>query len=90
MTITQEKIDNLLSKVSINLKKEDYEPQVKQQIKKLAKNVQVKGFRPGMVPEGMVKKMYGNGVLAEELDKLLNEKISGYLSENKIDIIASR
>lgn len=89
MTITQEKIDNLLSKVSINLKKEDYEPQVKQQLKKLAKNVQVKGFRPGMVPEGMVKKMYGNGVLAEELDKLLNEKISGYLSENKIDIIAS-
>lgn len=89
MTITQEKVDNLLSKVKINLAKEDYEPQVKQQIKKLAKNVSIKGFRPGMVPIDMVKKMYGNGVLAEELDKLLNEKIFGFLQENKIDIIAS-
>lgn len=89
MTITQEKVDNLLSKVTINLKKEDYEPQIKQQIKKLAKNVQIKGFRPGMVPIDMVKKMYGNSVLADELNKMLNDEIYKYLNENKIDIIAS-
>ena len=89
MTITQEKVDNLKSVVKINLKKEDYEPQVKKQLKTLAKSVQIKGFRPGMVPTDMVKKMYGNSVLADELNKVLNEEINKYISDNKIEIIAS-
>ncbi len=89
MTITQEKIDSLRSKVKVELKKEDYEPEVKKQIKTLAKQVQVKGFRPGMVPVDMVKKMYGNSVLAEELNKKLNDEVYKYIADNKIEIIAS-
>ena len=58
MTITQEKIDGLLSRVKVNLKKEDYEPNVKKQIKTLAKQVQIKGFRPGMVPLDVL--LFGN------------------------------
>lgn len=89
MTITQEKIDPLLSNIKISLQKEDYEPLVKKQLKALNKKVQIKGFRPGMVPSDMVKKMYGNEVLAEELDKMLNDEIYKYINENKLDIIAS-
>ncbi len=89
MTITQEKVDQLRSKVKINLKKEDYEQQVKKQIKNLAKSAQIKGFRPGMVPIDMVKKMYGNGVLADELNKVLNDEIYKYINDNHIEIIAS-
>jgi trigger factor len=89
MTVTQEKIDNLLSKVSVNLKKEDYEPKVKQQLKTLTKKVSIKGFRPGMVPVDMVKKMYGNSVLLEELNTVLSKELQKYISENKIDIILS-
>jgi trigger factor len=89
MTITQEKVDNLRSKVKINLSKDDYEPRVKKQIKNLAKSVQIKGFRPGMVPLDVVKKMYGNSVLAEELNKLLNDEVYKYINENHIEIIAS-
>ncbi len=89
MTITQEKIDNLHSKVKVNLKKEDYEPQVKKQLKSLSKVVQIKGFRPGMVPTDLVKKMYGNGVLAEELNKILNDEVYKYLNDNKVEIVAS-
>ena len=89
MTITQEKVDNLLSKIKISLKKEDYEPQVKKQMKAVAKGAQIKGFRPGMVPVDMVKKMYGNSVLVEELNKVLNDEIYKYINENKVDIIAS-
>lgn len=89
MTITQEKIDNLRSKVKVNLKKEDYEPQVKKQLKSLSKVVQIKGFRPGMVPADLVKKMYGNGVLAEELNKILNDEVYKYLNDNKVEIVAS-
>src|SRR6186997_2645059 len=89
MTITQEKVDNLRSKVKVNLKKEDYEPNVKKQIKDLAKKVSIKGFRPGMVPVDMVKKMYGNSVLAEELDKLLNTEVQKFIDDNQINILVS-
>ena len=89
MTITQEKIDNLLTKVKVSLAKEDYEPEVKKQIKQLSKQVQVKGFRPGMVPLDLVKKMYGNSVLADELNKKLNDEVYKYIGDNKLDIIAS-
>ena len=89
MTVTEEKVDSLLSKVRVNLKKEDYEPNVKKQIRTLAKQVSVKGFRPGMVPLDMVKKMYGNSVLVEELNKVLNDEVYKYINDNKIEIIAS-
>ncbi len=89
MTVTEEKVDNLLSKVRVNLKKEDYEPNIRKQIKTLAKQVSVKGFRPGMVPLDMVKKMYGNSVLVEELNKVLNDEVYKYINDNKIEIIAS-
>jgi trigger factor len=89
MTVTEEKVDSLLSKVRVNLKKEDYEPNVKKQIRTLAKQVSVKGFRPGMVPLDMVKKMHGNSVLVEELNKVLNDEVYKYINDNKIEIIAS-
>ncbi len=89
MTITQEKVDHQLSTIKIQLNKEDYEPQVKKQLKTLTKKAQFKGFRPGMVPPDMVKKMYGNEVLAEELNKLLNAEVYKYINDNKLDIIAS-
>ncbi|HLP20816.1 MAG TPA: trigger factor [Chitinophagales bacterium] len=89
MTITEEKTDSLVKKVRVNLAKEDYEPAVKKQIKTLAKQVSIKGFRPGMVPLDMVKKMYGNSVLVEELNKVLNDEVYKYINDNKLEIIAS-
>jgi trigger factor len=87
MNITQEKISDLKSLVKINLKKEDYEPKVLDQIKKLAKKADIKGFRKGMVPMGVVKKMYGNSVVAEEINKSLNDQMWQYLQDNKIDVL---
>ena len=87
MNITQEKISDLKSLVKINLKKEDYEPKVLDQIKKLAKKADIKGFRKGMVPMGVVKKMYGNSVVAEEINNALNDQMWHYLQENKIDVL---
>ncbi|MFN8309661.1 MAG: trigger factor [Chitinophagales bacterium] len=87
MTITAEKTGDLKSIVRINLKKEDFEPKVTAAIKKLAKQVAIKGFRPGQVPMPVVKKMYGNSVLAEELNRELNEQMWNYLQENKLDIL---
>ena len=87
MTITQEKTGGLTSMVHIKLQKEDYEPKVTEAIKKLAKRVDIKGFRKGMVPLGMVKKMYGNSVLADEINKDLNDHMWKYLQDNQIDIL---
>ncbi|MBS1595709.1 MAG: trigger factor [Bacteroidetes bacterium] len=87
MDITQEKAGDLKSIVRIKLKKEDYEPKVTSALKNLAKKANVPGFRKGMVPTGMVKKMYGNSVLAEEINKNLNDEMWKYLQDNKIDIL---
>lgn len=87
MNITQEKIGDLKALVRISLSKADFEPKVNEQIKKLAKRAEIKGFRKGMVPMGVVKKMYGNSVLAEEINKELNDQMWKYLQENKIDVL---
>lgn len=87
MTITQEKTADLKSLVKINLKKEDYEPKVTAAIKKLQKRADMKGFRPGMVPMPVVKKMYGTSVLAEELNNELNEQMWKYIQDNKLNIL---
>jgi trigger factor len=89
MTVTEEKTNKLLSKLNVTLKKEDYEPHVKRQLKTLTKKVSIKGFRQGMVPVEMVKKLYGNSVLLEELNSLLNDEVQKYITDNKIEIILS-
>ncbi len=87
MTVTQESTNALVSTIKVQLKKEDYEKKVTETIKKVAKQATLKGFRPGMAPLGLVKKMYGTSVLAEEVQKLLNDQIFTYLQENKIDVL---
>ena len=87
MTITQEKIADLKSLVKINLTKEDYEPKVTTAIKKLQKKADMKGFRPGMVPMPVVKKMYGNSVLADEINNELNEQMWKYIQDNNLNIL---
>lgn len=87
MTITQEKTGELSSLVRISLSKEDYEPKVNESLKKLAKRADIHGFRKGMVPLGVVRKMYGTAVLAEELNKDLNDQIWKYLQENNIQVL---
>ncbi len=89
MNITQEKVNNLKSKIVIDLKKEDYEPKVAAALKKASKQVSLKGFRPGMAPLSLVKKMHGNSVLVDELNRTLGETLEQYLQENKIAILAS-
>ncbi|MFN8292710.1 MAG: trigger factor [Chitinophagales bacterium] len=88
MNVYQEKVGDLQSKIVIDLKKEDYEPQIKSSINKLGKQVSLKGFRPGMAPISLVKKMYGNSVLFEELNKILSDNVNKFLEENKIEILA--
>ncbi len=87
MSITVEKTGSQTSIIKVQLKKEDYEKKVNDTVKKLSKQVALKGFRPGMAPLGLVKKMYGGNVIVEEVNKLLNDKIIGYIQDNKVDVL---
>ena len=87
MQVTLEKKSETLASVVVNLEENDYAPQYNQRLKEYSKNVQVKGFRPGKVPSHIVKSMAGDGLLADEVFKVLSSTIQGYIKENKIKII---
>ncbi|MCO5230246.1 MAG: hypothetical protein M9958_03725 [Chitinophagales bacterium] len=87
MNITRKDSDALNAILSVNLTKEDYLPKVEQALNKLKKNVSMKGFRPGMVPAALVKKMYGTGVLVDELNKIVNDTVNNYIQDNQVEIL---
>lgn len=87
MNIVQEKVSDLNSILKVKLSPEDYQQRVDTQLKELQRKASMPGFRPGKVPFGMVKKMYGKSVLADEVNKVLNNSVNEYISSNKIEII---
>jgi trigger factor len=87
MNVTQENIDTLNARIKIEIGPEDYEPPVTQVLNDYRKKMTLQGFRPGKVPFGVAKKMYGKAVLAEELNKILSEQLNTHIKENKIDIL---
>jgi trigger factor len=87
MNITQEKVSDLNSILKVKLGPEDYQQRVDAQLKELQRKASMPGFRAGKVPVGMVKKMYGKSVLADEVNKVLNNSVNEYISSNKIEII---
>jgi len=87
MNITQDKIDNLNSVLTVKITPEDYKERVEKAIKAQAKKAKLPGFRPGMVPAGHIKKMYGKNILVDEINNILNDTLSNYISENKIEVL---
>jgi len=87
MNITQDKIDNLNSVLTIKINPEDYKDRVEKAIKTQAKKAKLPGFRPGMVPSAHIKKMYGKNILVDEINNLLNDSLTNYISENKLEIL---
>ncbi len=73
--------------IKINVKKEDYQPQVDQKIKEYRKKANLKGFRPGKVPPQVIKQMFGKSIMAEEVNSLVSNKLSEYIKDNDIQII---
>lgn len=87
MNTTQTTKGEQLISIQINVVKDDYEPQVKKELNKLQKKANVPGFRPGMVPFGMIKKMYGAQATIEVLNSLVSETLNKYILDNKLDLI---
>jgi len=87
MNITFENSDKINGLLTITVEKEDYQEKVEKTLKDYRKRAQVPGFRPGMVPMGMIKKQYGAAVKVEEINRLLGDKLMEYIRENKIQML---
>ncbi len=87
MNITRENTDALNAVVKIKIEKDDYTNSVENALKDVRKKASFKGFRPGMVPMGMVKKIYGKSILLDELNKMVSDKLMGYIKEEKLSIL---
>jgi len=88
VNIQEQKTGDLSTLVHIEVAREDYETKLEDSLRELGRKVQLKGFRPGKVPKTLVRKIYGNQVLAEQLDNLVRDSLTKYLDENKIQILA--
>ena len=87
MKISFECADKINGLLTMTVEKADYQEAVEKTLKNYRKKAQVPGFRPGMVPMGMIKKQYGTAVKVEEVNKLLGEKLYEYVRENKIQML---
>ena len=89
MNITRENIDELNAVLKVDIAKEDYSSKVEKILKDYRKNANIPGFRKGHVPMGMVKKQYGKAVLVDEVNKLLQDGLNKYLTEEKLDVLGN-
>ncbi len=89
MNISQEPNGEHTAIIHINLQESDYIDAVNKQLSDYRKKANMPGFRPGMVPIGMIRKMYGNAVMVDEVNKTLSEALSKYIIDNKINVIGN-
>jgi trigger factor len=89
MNVTRENIDALNAVVKVDIAKEDYSDQVEKILTDYRKTANIPGFRKGHVPMTMVKKQYGKAVLVDEVNKLLQDALGKYLTEEKLDVLGN-
>ena len=89
MDISLQKVDEISGKLIVKVVKSDYEEKVQKSLKKIKQQAKMPGFRPGMVPMGLIQKMYGMEVKAEELQKTISEGINNYIKEQNLNLITS-
>ncbi len=89
MNISKEQLDDLNAVVTVDIAKADYSDKVDNILKDYRKNANIPGFRKGHVPMGLVKKQYGKAVLVDEVNKLLQDALNKYLTEEKLDVLGN-
>ncbi|MBO4765436.1 MAG: trigger factor [Bacteroidales bacterium] len=87
MQINQKNMDDLTLKVSIKVDKEDYAEDMNKRLKDFRHRADIRGFRKGMAPMGLIEKMYGGQALADALNSVVSQQISKYIEDNKLNII---
>jgi len=89
MDVLQNNIDDLNAVLTIKIANADYQKNYDDSIKNYRKNINMPGFRQGQVPKAVVKKKYGASILAEEVDKLLNQALQDHIKNNDLNILGN-
>ncbi|HVA98203.1 MAG TPA: trigger factor [Bacteroidia bacterium] len=89
MDFTKQEVDQLNAVIKVKVTPADYESKVDAALKTYQKKANMPGFRPGKVPSGMIRKMYGKSLLMDEINKLLQENLYKYISENNIEALGN-
>jgi len=89
MEVVKKETGKLSAEIAIKVQEKDYKSQVEKSLKDYRKQVNMPGFRKGMVPMGMVRKMVGTNILVEEINRLLNSKLQTYITEEKMEILGN-
>ena len=89
MDITRENTDALNAVVKVDIIADDYQPKVDKILVDYRKKADIPGFRKGHVPMGMIKKQYEKSVMIDEVNKLLQDSLNKYLTEEKIEILGN-
>jgi len=87
MNIQFEAPDKVNGLMTITMETADYQPEVEKTLKDYRKRAQIPGFRPGQAPMGMIKRQFGTSVKVDVVNKLLGEKLYGYVQDNKIHML---
>lgn len=87
MNITLDKKSTIEASIKVKLNEEDYQLKVEEKVKEYAKTASIKGFRPGKVPMGLIRKMYGKSILVEEVNHMLSHAVNDYVKEQDLKII---
>ena len=87
MNVSMQNVDKVSALLTVNIEKADYQERVDKVLKKYRQQANVPGFRKGMVPMSLIKKQFGKAVMAEEVDKLMQEKVNEYIRENKVNML---
>ncbi len=87
MTVKQDRLTELTSRVTISVVEQDYQTQVKKALTSYQQKANIPGFRPGKVPFGMIQKMYGKAVLIDEVNKLLSDALNKHIEDNKLEVL---
>lgn len=85
--IVREDRDALNAVITVTVAKDDYQPKLQAELEKFRKKANLKGFRPGKAPMSFIRKMYGKGVLADIINKQLQQDLSDYLAEGQVDFL---
>jgi len=88
MEINREDTDELTAVIKIKIAPTDYEKPLSDELEKIRKKTQLRGFRKGMVPLSLIKKQYGESVLVDQINQLINRALPSFISENKIETLA--
>ncbi|MGV3630379.1 MAG: trigger factor [Bacteroidota bacterium] len=89
MNVIREDINGQTAILKVQVSPADYQSKVATTLDKYRKQAKIPGFRPGKAPMGMIQKQYGKAVLAEELNKIVNDSLYSYVSEQKIEILGN-